>query len=232
MQPTPAALDDIAHNDSLRRVYLDPGEYIDSDHPDIIAFAKAAAPEGAGAKEAATALFSAVRDQIRYQPYVDMSKAETFLASSVLKAGAGYCVGKAALYAAVLRVRGVPARVGFSDVRNHLTTQKLTESMGTDLFAWHGFTDVYLNGAWRKASPTFNASLCEKLGVRVLDFNGEDDALLHPFDGAGRQYMQYVRQHGSFFDVPAKFLMREMPRIYPKHGATQGRDMEAEAAAG
>ena len=44
--------------------------------------------------------------------------------------------------------------------------------------------------------------------------------------------MSYVAQHGTFFDVPAKFLMAEMKRIYPKlcqPGGLRG-DMEAEGA--
>ena len=73
---------------------------------------------------------------------------------------------------------------------------------GTDIFTWHGYTEVYVDGAWRKATPTFNATLCAKVGVQPLDFDGHGDALLHPFDGAGRTYMQYVRDHGAYFDVP------------------------------
>ena len=46
--------------------------------------------------------------------------------------------------------------------------------------------------------------------------------------------MQYLRTHGSFHDVPAKFMRDEMARLYPalaKPGGLEG-DMEAEAAAG
>ena len=175
-----------------------------------------------------------MRDKIRYNPYVNMRSPETFRASSVIAAGNAYCVGKAALFAAACRVHGIPARVGFADVRNHLTTDKLRESMGTDLFSWHGYTHVYVDGAWRKATPTFNASLCEKLGVKPLDFDGHDDALLHPFDGAGRAFMQYVEDHGSFHDVPAQFLMREMARVYSRMTSEDlsTRDMEQEAVGG
>lgn len=215
--------------DTLRRLYTDPAEYIDSDHPAVTAFAA----ENAARDERTTAsrLYKAVRDGIRYQPYVDMGDAETFRASSVLAKGYGYCVGKAALYAAACRVNGIPARVGFADVKNHLTTQKLTERMGTDLFAWHGFTEVFVDGAWRKATPTFNASLCEKLGVAPLDFDGHADALLHPFDGEGRAYMSYETVHGAFHDVPTRFLQREMARFYPLMTGTIDADMEREAAA-
>jgi len=217
--------------DTIRRLYTDPGEYIDSDHPAVESFARAAVPHGVGDREKAGLLYKAVRDGIRYNPYVNMRTPEAFRASSVLAAGNGYCVGKASLYAAVCRVHGVPARVGFADVRNHLTTEKLRESMGTDLFTWHGFTEVYVDGAWRKATPTFNATLCAKVGVQPLDFDGHNDALMHAFDGAGRTYMQYVDDHGAYHDVPAKFLMREMARVYPHMLGEDlsGRDMEREA---
>ena len=220
--------------DTIHRLYTDPGEYIDSDHPAVQAFAKAAVPEGASDREKASRLYKAVRDGIRYNPYVNMRTPEAFRASSVLAAGNGYCVGKASLYAAACRVHGIPARVGFADVRNHLTTEKLRESMGTDLFRWHGFTEVYVDDAWRKATPTFNATLCAKVGVQPLDFDGHNDALMHAFDGAGRTYMQYVDDHGTYQDVPAKFLMREMARIYPNMLGEDlsGRDMEREAAGG
>jgi hypothetical protein len=104
--------------------------------------------------------------------------------------------------------------------------------MGTDVFTWHGFTEVYVDGAWRKATPTFNATLCAKVGVHPLDFDGHNDALLHPFDNSGRTYMQYVNDHGSYHDVPAKFLMREMARDYANMQGENlsGRDMERETA--
>src|SRR5215475_9443531 len=116
---------------TICRLYIDPGEYIDSDHPAVQDFAKAAAPANAADREKASLLYKAVRDGIRYNPYVNMRAAETFRASSVLAAGQGYCVGKASLYAAACRVHGIPARVGFVDVRNHSTTEKLRQSMGT-----------------------------------------------------------------------------------------------------
>ncbi len=87
-------------SDTMRRLYTDPGEYIDSDHPAIQRFRHAAVPADAGDREKASLLYRAVRDGIRYNPYVNMRTPETFRASSVLAAGVGYCVGKASLYAA------------------------------------------------------------------------------------------------------------------------------------
>jgi transglutaminase-like putative cysteine protease len=220
--------------DTLRHLYTDPADYIDSDHPAVETFACASVAPDASDRTKASQLYTAVRNGIRYNPYVNMRVNETFRASSVLAAGVGYCVGKASLYAAVCRVHGIPARVGFADVKNHLTTAKLRASMGTDIFTWHGYTEVYVDGAWRKATPTFNDTLCAKVGVAPLNFDGHTDALLHPFDGEGRTYMQYINDHGAFHDVPAKFLMREMARDYANLVGEDhtGRDMEKEAAEG
>jgi transglutaminase-like putative cysteine protease len=160
---------------------------------------------------------------VRYDPDLDYSDPEIYRASSVLTAGGGYCVGKAALFAALCRAGGIPARVGFADVTNHLSSEKLREKMGTNYFAWHGFTEVLLGDRWVKASPTFNSTLCARFGVPPLDFDGGSDALLQAHDAEGRTFMQYEVLHGAFHDVPAKFLIAEMARRYPSLKASRGR---------
>lgn len=211
-------------------VYLAPAEYIDSDHPAIIAQALKV-PAGASAAEKARQYYLVARE-IRYDPDLDYSNPEIYRASSVLASGGGYCVGKAALFAALCRVGGIPARVAFGDVTNHLSSEKLREKMGTNYFAWHGFTEVKLGERWVKASPTFNSTLCARFGVVPLEFDGAHDALLQAYDRAGRSFMKYEVLHGAFHDVPAKFLMREMARLYPTLKHAQGRSaggMEYEA---
>lgn len=201
--------------DSHRILFTSPAEFIDSDHPSIIAEARLLTADIRDPVEQACILYNAVRDGIRYDPYGDYLEPATYRASAVLKAGTGYCVGKAALYAAFCRVLRIPARIGLADVRNHLATPRLLEAVGTDVFAYHGYTEVFLDGRWLKASPTFNETLCAKLGVAPLPFDGRSDALLQSFDGQGRTFMAYLADHGSFFDVPVKFLIREMSRLYP-----------------
>jgi transglutaminase-like putative cysteine protease len=150
----------------------------------------------------------------------------------VLAKGQAYCVGKASLYVALCRAIGIPARLGLADVKNHLATPRLLDAVGTDVFAYHGYVEIMPADRWVKATPTFNVSLCRKLGVPPLEFDGESDALLQPFDTDGREFMSYIVQHGTFFDVPAKFLIREMTRLYPKlcqPGGLRG-NMEAEGA--
>jgi len=195
-------------------VYLAPAEYVDSDHPAIEAFVARTVTLAMSPAEKARQFYLAARET-RYDPDLDYSDPETYRASSVLIAGSGYCVGKAALFAALCRAGGVAARVAFGDVTNHLSSEKLREKMGTNYFSWHGFTEVKLGDRWVKASPTFNSTLCSRFGVAPLDFDGASDALLQAYDGAGRTFMKYEVLHGAFHDVPAKFLMREMARMYP-----------------
>lgn len=217
--------------ESHRILFTSPAEFIDSDHPSIIAEARLLTSGIADPAEQARILYEAVRDGIRYDPYGDYLDPSTYRASAVLAAGSGYCVGKAALYAAFCRVLAIPARVGLADVRNHLATPRLLDAVGTDVFAYHGYTEIYLDERWLKASPTFNETLCDRLGVAPLPFDGRSDALLQSFDGKGRTFMAYLADHGSFFDVPVKFLIREMSRLYPKlcvPGGLRG-SMEKEA---
>jgi len=89
--------------DTIRRLYTDPAEYIDSDHPSVERFAVAAVPAGASDREKASLLYTAVRDGIRYNPYVNMRTPETFRASSVLAAKPVFVIGGASLYAAAWR---------------------------------------------------------------------------------------------------------------------------------
>ena len=212
---------------------LSPAALVDSDHPDVIAFAAQHA-HGADDTERAVALYYAVRDGLRYDPYrVDLTP-HGMKASTALANGYGWCVPKAALLAAACRASGIPARVGYADVRNHLSTERLRQSMGgSDLFVWHGYTDVWLDGAWRKATPAFNLELCERFGLLPLEFDGRSDSIYHPFDRAGNRHMEYVNQHGSFDDVPLQRIVDAFAQHYPHMSlpdAASNADFMADAA--
>jgi transglutaminase-like putative cysteine protease len=193
---------------------LAPTTLIDSDHPSVVAFA---ARHGCGAddRERAVSLYYAVRDGFRYDPYrIDLS-IDGMKASTVLAAGHGWCVTKSALLAAACRAAAIPARVGFADVRNHLATERMRELMQTDLFYWHGYAEILIEGTWRKATPAFNLGLCERFGLLPLEFDGRSDSLYHPFDRQGRRHMEYVTQRGTFDDVPLAEMTADLARLYP-----------------
>lgn len=221
-RPTPAAQQDPdttgSGSDRPRPAHTEPTWFVDSDSDevanlveDVLTEARIGADDTRGV---AVALFTAVRDRIRYDPYVVSVDPEVFRASAVARSEANWCVPKAVLYTATLRHVGIPARLAFADVRNHLSSEKLTEAMGTDLFAWHGFTELYLDGRWFKASTAFNIGLCRRFGVKVLEFDGTADALLHPYDEAGHRHMEYVRDRGSFDDLPLDQIIATFAEVY------------------
>ena len=192
---------------------LCPTAFIDSDHPAVQAFAAEHA-RGASERERAVALVYAVRDGFRYDPYrIDLSPVG-MKASTVLANGYGWCVPKATLLAAACRAAGIPARLGFADVRNHLSTERMRETMKTDLFVWHGYTDIWIEGAWRKATPAFNLALCERFGLLPLDFDGLRDSVYHAFDRAGQRHMEYVHQRVSFDDLPLAQILKTFAEVY------------------
>lgn len=194
--------------------YLAPARYIDSAHPAVVAFSKNHS-SGKTNTEKAVSLYYAVRDGIRYNPFVDFSDDAVFRGSHCIESGQGFCIGKAALYAACARAAGIPARVGFADVKNHLTTPALRARMGSDLFVYHGFTELELEGKWVKATPAFNLELCRRFRVKALDFDGREDSIFHPFDEENRRHMEYLRMRGSFADVPVEEITRVFRETYP-----------------
>jgi transglutaminase-like putative cysteine protease len=195
--------------------YLNPTYYIDSDHPQVIEFADRNTEPGAGEIENAINLYYAVRDSIRYNPYSMEPAKESMKASAVLNKGQGYCVAKAVLLAACARSRHIPARLGFADVKNHLNTKRLKKLMGTDIFVYHGYTELFLNHKWVKATPAFNLTLCNNFNVRPLEFDGTTDSIFHPFDKSGNKHMEYVKDHGTFADLPWETILRDSKKAYP-----------------
>lgn len=195
--------------------YLVPTYYIDSDHPRIIEFAKNNCTETDPDIKKAVQLNLAVRDGIRYNPYTIEPDKNNMKASTTLKNGQGYCVAKAVLLTACLRSRQIPARLGFADVRNHLNTKRLKKLMGTDTFIYHGYTEIFLNGNWVKATPAFNLELCDNFNVKPLDFDGVNDSIFHPFDKTGNRHMEYVKDHGTFADLPWDTILAASQKLYP-----------------
>jgi len=209
--------------------FLVPGEHVDARHPEVVAFAKAHTRGVGDEREAAVRLYYAVRDGIRYDAYLAGSSPEALRASEVLRAGRGWCVSKAVLLAACCRAVGIGARVGFADVRNHLSTARMREFMGTDVFYYHGYAQLRIESRWVKATPAFNIELCEKMGLLPLEFDGQNDSLYHPFDREGRQHMEYIRDHGVFDAVPIEAMVATWRRHYPQAGPD--RDLAQAAAA-
>ena len=195
--------------------YLMPTAIIDSDHDAIKDYATDAVRDATDDPvDKAVKLYYTVRDGIWYDPYLPFYRPEHYRASNVLKRGRAFCIGKATLLCAMGRACGIPSRVGFADVRNHLATKQLLEFLGSDLFTYHGFTEFYLNGEWLKATPAFNIQLCQRHKVIPLEFNGREDSIFHAFNLEKKQFMEYVADHGAYADIPVDEIVEGWRKVY------------------
>ncbi|MFF2995999.1 transglutaminase family protein [Streptomyces sp. NPDC057950] len=194
-------------------------EFLDHRSPTVRAFVDktlARAKESETQTQKATALYYAVRDGITYEVYgADLTR-HGLSATGVLEKGFGFCVHKSILYAAALRAVGIPSRVYYGDVRNHLASPRLRELVGGDVFRFHSLTVVNLDDRWVKATPVFNKLLCRLYKIKPLDFDGRTDSLYHPFDEDGRQHMEFIHEHGSFDDVPYDLVVGGIQQAHPQ----------------
>ena len=197
-------------------VYLEPTEIIDSTHPKIRDYALDVVGASGDPVARAVKLYLAVRDGIRYDPYTPFHLPEHYRASVVLERGRSFCVPKVSLLCALGRACRIPSRVGFATVKNHLATKQLIDFLGSNVFVYHGFVEFYLEEKWVKATPAFNRELCEKHKVKPLEFNGREDSLFHPFNQENRKYMEYIKYHGTFADIPVDSIVAAWNEAYGK----------------
>jgi transglutaminase-like putative cysteine protease len=195
--------------------YLRPNAFVDSDHPLVVAYA---ARHRVGDPVAtAVALYYAIRDGFRYTPYGSV-EADAFRASETVQRSyerGGHCIDKALLLAACARVVGIPSRLHFANVRNHIGTAKLEQLLGSDLLVFHGYAELFLDGRWVAATPAFNRELCAHLGVAPLEWDGRTDSVFQEHGENGARFMEYVEDHGTFPDVPYARMIAAWTRHYP-----------------
>lgn len=217
--------------------YLAPTWFVNSDAPEIVSLAREIAGDQGDEVERACRLFYAVRDGFRYTAYNLELQREALRATYVLSLGTGWCVSKSVLLAALCRASSIACRLGYANVRNHMATKKLLDFLGTDVFYYHGYNELYLRGKWVKATVAFNRGLCEKARLAPLDFDGLRDSIYHPFDLKGNRYMEYLHDYGPYADVPYADLIAKFAEVYPKvptpgaGGETLSGDFETEIAA-
>jgi len=205
--------------------YLTPTAIIDSDHRRAreLAVSLTTSAENEPVRQAMD-LFYWVRDEIQYDPYTPFYKPEHYRASNIIENGRGFCIPKASLLCALGRARGIPSRVGFATVRNHLATRQLVEMLGSDLFSWHGFVEFFLEDHWVKATPTFNIELCQKFNVHPLEFNGREDSIFQEYSKDSKQFMEYVEFLGVFADIPVDAVVAGWKITYGEERVSQWID--------
>ena len=199
--------------DQMER-YLKSTATIDSDNPSIKEKAQNLIRGKRETTDKAKSLFYWVRDEIKYNPFVPLEVLENYRASKTLERGQGFCVEKAAVLAAFARAVNIPARLHLADIRNYLISDRLLKVMGTNLFSYHGYTELYINGTWVKATPAFDLKMCQKNRIIPVEFDGQNDAIFHSHNLDGKLHIEYVKDHGYREDVPVDEILAAWEKLY------------------
>lgn len=198
-------------------LYLQPTFFVDSEHPDIKRFVKNTIGNELNKKKIAIKLYYAVRDGWRYNPYnIDLHHT-AMKASHIFnrESKSGYCIEKACLLNACLRAADIPSRFCFFDVKNHIGVEKLIKILNTDVLVFHACCEIFLDDKWVKATPAFNKELCDYLDVEPLEFDGENDSIFQQYDNKHALFMEYLRDYGTFHDVPHDMFVMLLHQNYP-----------------
>ena len=210
--------------------YLSATFIIDCDSDSIKAKARELIRDHDKDADRATALFYFVRDDIAYNLYVPKHMPEHFKASNTLTKGKGYCVQKAVLLVALARASGIPARLCCAKIRNHLVPPKVLERLKSDIFPWHGYAELQLDGKWVKATPAFDIKMCQEQRLVPVEFDGHNDARFHPYNLDGKKHIEYLLDRGPFDDVPLDEIRKaliERNMLDPKQLADDIRAAES-----
>lgn len=169
--------------------------------------------------EQAKQLFYFVRDKIQYNMYVPFyfvvqGQEEAVPASILLEWREAQCAQKAVLLAALARAVGIPARLRFADIRNHLLPQKALNVLGTDLLTYHGYNELYINEQWIKVTPAFDLTMCRRNRISPVEFDGRHHATFHSHNQDGKLHIEYILDHGCYDHLPLQEILNAWQHIY------------------
>lgn len=193
--------------------FLTETETLDFSHPVVQAYV-AEFRYLPAAKERAIAVYLKVRDGFLYDPYHLDLCSDALTASRIITRSRAWCVEKSVVCCASLRALGIPAKLGFGIVKNHVGVEKLVNYLQKDEIVFHGFVEVFLDNRWTKCTPAFDRRICRLNRVEPLQWTGDSDSLLQEYRGE-EKYMEYLHFYGTFADVPQQLMHDEMFRHYP-----------------
>jgi len=176
--------------------------YFDCDDPTVRAYATDVVGDATTHVEKAVRLYYAVRDEFRYDPRHFLLTKQQFCCRQILRDKRGFCMPKAVLLSTLARTQGIASGIGFAEVVNHLMPASMLDSLGQNQPIFHGYSVLYIDGKWLKASPAFNLTMCQKLDTRPLEFDGKSHALFHEYDNKSRRHMEYIQDYGAVADFP------------------------------
>jgi transglutaminase-like putative cysteine protease len=195
--------------------YLNSSFFFDFQHESIQSLIAEFKDANISTKEKTIGIYNKVRDDWRYDPYNISLSDVKYQSSFIAQKQTGNCVEKSILLISCLRALGIPSRLHLGKVKNHIAVERLIEKFGSNELTPHGMVNVQLNGNWLKMSPAFNKTLCEKMNVEALNFDGENHSFLQQFNSQGTRFMEYTADYGHFEDVPLDFMFDKLKEHYP-----------------
>jgi len=203
--------------------YLQATYFYDYEAPVVQSFIAATLSGDESPQEQAIKLFYAVRDGWYYYPYKIYTEKPNLRGSNIITRKEGHCIDKAIILISSYRAVGLPARLHLVKVKNHIAVERIVERLGTDELTPHAFVEVFLNDKWISVTPAFNESLCQRLGVAPLEFDGEKDCLFQQYSTDGTRFMEYLADYGVFEDYPYDFVLENLLAHYPDLEEVFGR---------
>jgi hypothetical protein len=152
--------------------FVAPEAFLESDDPEILAEARRAVQGSVAPREQAERLVRHVNAILRKKPTVSLPSAR-----EVLRTRVGDCNEHTALYVAMARALGIPARIAVGLVYLH------------GAFYYHAWAEVYLagpgtaRGLWLSADPTLNEFPANATHVRLARGGLDRQAVILPLLG-------------------------------------------------
>ncbi len=194
--------------------YLVPSPGVDSGDPRIVALARNLSKGASTDKETAVCLFRHVRDSYRYSPYSPFGELSDYLGTKLIDRGYGFCIQKSALLVALARAADIPARFCFADLKNHNLPGRMAYVLGSDRMIYHTYVEFFLGQRWLKATPSFEKSLSNKMGWRLVEFDGVHNAVLPKTDLYGKPHIEYILDRGNSDHIPLEKILEAWEREY------------------
>ncbi len=187
--------------------------YLDFNHDKVKQFIREY-DKGGTDRERAVQFYYAVRDHFIYDPYHLDLRPGALKASVILNKKRAWCVEKSIVLTACLRAIGIPARLGYGIVINHIGVERLKKILKRDEIVFHGYVQTWIDEKWVKTTPAFDKNVCRLSGVPPLKWDGESDAMMQSYV-RDEKFMEYTHFYGEFQDVPVDLMNDEMKRYYP-----------------
>ncbi len=152
-------------------------------------------------RDKAIILFNFVRDEIDYKIPDHLLSGDFITASKLLRRGKGNCLQKSLILSALGRAAGIPTRLHFVDIINHIAPPNFVKMWGKKL-NWHCYMEFFIENEWIAANPDYPTTLCAAKGYPVVQFDGIHNAMLPALDLNDHMFIEYTQDHGWFADLP------------------------------